>query len=132
MMGKAQRLFISAAFQDLEWTKSFVSELRKGGFDVWLDEEAPSMAESLFEEFQTALRSSEFFIFVVGSKDILTPNMAFELGVALGTGKPVIGIVPKDLADEDLPSPIKVREHLIMESPQETAREVAEALTKTG
>ena len=44
----------------------------------------------------------------------------------------MIAIVGREVKNEDLPGPIRLRRYLVIESPEETAREVVEALSDNG
>ena len=128
-MRKSIQVFISHSAQDQLWVREFAEKLSNEGINVWLAEREITSGESVSEQLEEGLRSSEFLVFVLGTDSIVSPNVLFELGAALGMGKKVVAIVAKDVEAKDLPGPIRARHYLSMETPQETAREVAEALT---
>jgi hypothetical protein len=52
----------------------------------------------------------------------------FELGAAIGMGKRVVPIVPKNLDPSNLPLDVRLRRYLIRDSPEHTAEELSNAL----
>ncbi|MCI0560908.1 MAG: toll/interleukin-1 receptor domain-containing protein [Nitrososphaera sp.] len=128
-MSESRQVFISYSHRDREWVRKFVNRLIEAGLRVWIDEKDIALGEPIIVRLEEALRSSDTLVFVLGPENIKSPNSYFELGAALGMGKRIIAVVSGNVPLEDLPAPIRSRRYLIMESPEETAREVAEALT---
>ena len=126
------KVFISHSQRDKQWVREFAEILETSGINVWLDDFEIAVGEPIADKLTEALRSSDSLVFVFGTQSTQTPWLFFELGMALSLGKRVIAVVGRDVAVKELPEPIRERRYLVMESPQETAREVAEALTKTG
>ena len=126
------KVFISHSQSDKQWVREFAELLEKSGIDVWLDDVEIAVGEPIADKLTEALRSSSSLVLVFGPQSTQTPWLFFELGMALSLGKRVIAVVGRDVSVKELPEPIRERRYLLMESPQETAREVAEALTKTG
>jgi len=56
------------------------------------------------------------------------PNLFFELGAAIGMGKKVVAIVPKDLDPSALPLEVRLRRYLIRHTPEQTAEELSNTL----
>jgi hypothetical protein len=56
------------------------------------------------------------------------PNLFFELGAAIGMGKRVVPIVPKDLDPSVLPLDLRLRRYLIRDTPEQTAEELSNTL----
>jgi len=56
------------------------------------------------------------------------PNLFFELGAAIGMGKRVVAIVPKDLDPSVLPLDVRLRRYLIRDTPEQTAEELSNTL----
>ncbi len=53
------------------------------------------------------------------------PSLFFELGAAIGMGKRVVAIVPRDLNPSVLPLDVRLRPYLIRHSPEQTAEELS-------
>ena len=53
--------------------------------------------EPLREAIEAGLRSSDAIVSVLTRSNTQRPNVLFELGVALGMGKPLIPIIPPDV-----------------------------------
>ena len=56
------------------------------------------------------------------------PKLFFELGVAMGMGKRVVPIVPRETDTSKLPFDLRSRHYLLKDSPEDTAEELAHAL----
>jgi hypothetical protein len=52
----------------------------------------------------------------------------FELGAAIGMGKRIVSIVPREFDPSKLPLELRTRRYLIRDSPEDTAEELAHAL----
>jgi hypothetical protein len=127
-MEELNQVFVSYSHQDREWVREFVEKLMKEGVYVWLDEKEIAVGESIADKLEQGLRSSDSLVFVLSSENIHSSNLFFELGAALGAGKRVIAIVDKNVPAKDLPLPIRRRRYLLRGNPEETARDVVEAL----
>jgi hypothetical protein len=56
------------------------------------------------------------------------PNLFFELGAAIGMGKRVVTIVPRDMDPSILPLDVRLRRYLIRDTPEQTAEELSNTL----
>src|SRR6266851_10295271 len=90
------RVFISYSHNDADWARSFAKALAKQGVDVWFDQFEVRAGESLRDALEAGLRSSDVFVTLVDPKFPSKPNLFFELGAAIGMGKRVVAIVPRD------------------------------------
>jgi hypothetical protein len=72
------------------------------------------------------LRESDVIAFVVPPEQALRPNVLFELGVAVGMGKPAIPVVPREADAARLPFPLRGRRVIRKGEPEETARRFPE------
>ena len=123
------QLFISHSTGDTEWAKAFANALKERGLRVWLDEFEMEPGDSFREALEAALRDSDVLVTLIEQDTLNTPNLFFELGAAIGMGKRVVAIVPKDLDPTQLPIELRRRRYLLRDTPQETAEELSHALT---
>jgi hypothetical protein len=77
---------------------------------------------------EAGLRDSDVLVPLVDPDSNWRPNLFFELGLALGTGKRVVPIVPKDLDPSVLPFNVRHRLFLIRDTPEHTAEELSSTL----
>lgn len=84
--------------------------------------------DSFGEALEAGLRDSDAIVAILSAENARRPNLLFEVGVALGTGKRLIPIVPADLDSAVLPYELRKRRYLTKGEPHEAAREVAEAV----
>lgn len=122
------RVFISHSVRDSEWARAFAEALQQRGLSVWLDEFNVSLGDSLVDALEKALRDSDIVVTLVDKDTVHAPNLFFELGAAIGMGKRVVAVVPKDLNLEKLPIELRRRRYLMRDTPQETAEELSQAL----
>lgn len=125
------KVFISYSHDDDEWVRAFAEALRDQNVDVWFDQWDVALGASLHDALETGLRESDAMVTVVSRSNARSPNMFFELGLALGMGKRLIPIVSKDLELSWIPFDLRTRRFVKKGSPMETAREVASAVKKS-
>jgi nucleoside 2-deoxyribosyltransferase len=116
-----RRVFISHSFSDEPWVREFSAALRKRGLQVWEDQHSIRPGESLREEIEKGLRESSLIVILFTPENVTQPNLFFEIGAAIGLGKPVVAVVSPDVDIARLPQPIRERKYLLRESPQTTA-----------
>ena len=122
------QVFISYSHGDAAWARSFAEALKQRGIRVWLDQFQIAAGESLRDALETGLRESDVFVALVDPGSALKPNFFFELGAAIGMGKRVVPIVPRELESSPLPLELRSRRYLMKDSPEDTAEELAHAL----
>lgn len=122
------KVFISYSHDDSEWVRQFAECLRHLNVSVWLDEWQLTAGEPLREAIEAGLRSSDAIVSVLTRANAQRPNVLFELGVALGMGKPLIPIIPPDLESSAIPFGLRSRRYLTKGVPDVAAHEVAEAV----
>ena len=122
------KVFISYSSDDAEWARRFAEALQKQSVDVWLDTWQIHVGEPLRDAMEAGLRSSDAIVSILSRANAQRPDVLFELGVALGTGKLLIPIIPADLEGSSVPFGLRNRRYLTKGAPDEAAREVAEAL----
>ncbi len=122
------KVFISYSHDDAEWVRKFAEALRDQRVNVWLDVWQVHAGDSVREALESGLRGSDAIVAILSAANARHPNTLFDLGVALGTGKRLIPIVPADLDTAAIPYELRNRRYLTKGAPAEAAREVAEAL----
>ena len=122
-------VFISYSHEDSEWVRQFAKALKDLDVAVWFDEWQIKAGDPLRDAIEKGLRDSDAIVAVLSATNILRPNVFFGLGVALGMGKRLIPILSRDLNEQQIPFDVRSRRCLKQESPEETAREVAAAVT---
>jgi hypothetical protein len=122
------KVFISYSHDDEAWVRKFAEALRDQSVDVWLDTWQVHAGDSIRDALEAGLRGSDAIVSILSAANARRPNMLFELGVALGMGKRLIPIVPADLDTTVIPYELRTRRYVTRGAPDESAREVAEAL----
>ena len=130
-MSESPQVFISSAYSDRDWTRRFVAELLSAGQNVWYSEREVAVGELWADKLENGIRNSEYITLLVSPRSINSSWFNFELGASLGMGKRVIPIVAKDLKAGELPGPIRSMRYIVMDNPEDTAREVVDTLTAT-
>jgi len=116
------RVFISYSHEDENWAKDFARLVEEHGISVWLDIEDVPHGAVIAETVERALRGSNILVVLVPEDLAKQPNLLFELGAAIGMGKTVVPIVPRDLGPSVLPGFLRGRGYLIKDIPATTAQ----------
>jgi hypothetical protein len=116
-----RNIFISHSRADREWVRAFAESLQAKGVQVWLDDMQIPPGERLEDAIEKGLRGSDVVAFVITPDNVRGPELLFELGAAVAMGKRSVPIVSKDVETFQLPYPLRVRQFLPRESPEETA-----------
>ena len=95
---------------------------------VWIDDLDVSPGESVRDALESGLRRSDVIVALVDPEHPAKPNLFFELGAAIGMGKRVVSIVPRDLDPNSIPLDVRLRRYLIRDSPEHTAEELSNSL----
>ncbi len=122
------KVFISYPNDDLEWVRQFAEALQKFEVEVWLDEWRIPAGASIRGAVDKGLRESDAIIAIISQSNVSRPNVFFELGAAIGTGKRLIPIVSQDVENRLIPFDLRLLRHLAKGSPNETARDVAKVM----
>ena len=124
-----RQIFISYAGQDGDWARSFAQALERHGLRIWLDQPQATPGDSVRDAVEARLRESDIFVALLESEHPVNPNVYFELGAAIGMGKRVVAVVPRELKVAEFPLDLlRSRSYLIRESPEATAEELAHTL----
>jgi hypothetical protein len=121
------RVFISYSSQDRDWAQAFAQSLKEFGAEVWFDQWKVPAGEAWPASFEKGLRESDVIAVVINLADLSRPNLLFEVGAAVGMGKRVVPILPRDFQSSELPYPLRVRQAILRETPEETARKLVAA-----
>jgi nucleoside 2-deoxyribosyltransferase len=121
-------VFISHSARDADWARSFAQALKDRGVSVWFDGFDVHPGESVRDALEAGLRSSDVLVALLDAESSSKPNLFFELGAAIGMGKRVVAIVPKDLDPSVLPLDVRLRRYLIRDTPEQTAEELSNTL----
>lgn len=121
-------VFISHSAQDADWARLFAQALKERGVTVWFDEFDVRPGESIRDALEAGLRKSDVLVALLDTESKSKPNLFFELGAAIGMGKKVVAIVPKELDASALPLDIRLRRYLIRNTPEQTAEELSNTL----
>jgi TIR domain len=116
-------VFISHSFSDESWTREFANSLQQRGLKVWRDSNGIHRGHSLTEGIERGLRESTVIALLVTRDSMNRPNLFFEIGAAMGMGKPLIPVVSKDVDPSALPASLRERRYLLKSSPDVTAQE---------
>lgn len=129
----AKSVFISYSHRDLdrEWLHAFARALRDRNVNIWLDEWDIKPGDRIADEVESSLRASDAIVAVISGAAFERPNVYFEFGVALGTNKRLILVVDPSSA-ASIPLDLRRRRWVALQAPEETAREVAEAVSSPG
>jgi len=121
-------VFISHSALDADWARSFAKALKQRGVTVWFDEFDVPLGEPLRDALEAGLRNSDVLVALFDKESSSKPNLFFELGAAIGMGKRVVAIVPKELDPNVLPLDVRLRRYLIRDTPEHTAEELSNTL----
>ncbi len=126
-IGPHARVFISHSYNDTKWVRSLSDILTKRGVSVWSDRSI-SLGEPWANEVERAVQESEYVFIILDSQNAFSPNVAFELGMALGLRKKVVPIVARNFPLEMLPEPMQ--SFLLVEklNPTDVAEQLLAAL----
>lgn len=122
------RVFVAYSHDDSEWVRDFAEALSTQDVYVWFDEWRIPAGASMRDALEEGLRESDAIVAVLSPRNATRPTVLFEVGVALGLGKPLIPVVSPDLSGSAIPFDMRARRYLVRGAPGDTAREVAAAL----
>lgn len=117
------RVFISHSSSDAAWAREFGHSLQQRGLKVWFDSNAIHSGQSLSEAVEKGLRESSVIVLLVTSDALKRPNLFFEIGAAMGMGKPLVPVVSRDVDPSALPASLRGRKYLLKSTPDLTAQE---------
>jgi hypothetical protein len=121
------RVFISSSSQDRDWAEAFAQSLKESGAEVWFDQWKILPGQAWPATLEKGLRESDVIAVVVNLADPFRPDLWFEFGAAVGMGKRVVPILPREFPSSELPYPLRVRQGILRETPEETAKKLVAA-----
>jgi hypothetical protein len=121
------RVFISYSSRDGDWAQAFAQSLKDFGVEVWIDRWQIAPGQTWPAAFEKAFRESDVIAVVVNSAEAFRPDLWFEVGAAVGMGKRLVPILPKEFESSELPYPLRVRQGILRETPEETAKKLVAA-----
>jgi predicted nucleotide-binding protein len=116
------KVFISYSNKDISWVRQFVDALQDLAVDVWFAERQVPAGRPLQAEVEKALRESDAIVTLLTPDSAQSPNLFFELGAAVGLGKNIVPIVPREMEMSQVPPPLRARQVLVRSTPKETAK----------
>lgn len=122
------KVFISYSHTHEDWPRQLAKNMQDEGLDVWFDQFSIRAGQPLRESLEMGLRQSDVIVLLVGPESIKKPSVLFEIGAALAMNKTIIPVIPADLDLHQLPSPLRHIKAVIRKSPDDTAREIADAV----
>lgn len=122
------KIFISYAHSDVAWARQFALALKADDVDVWIDTEQIAPGERIQAKLERALKECDVLVSIITPESAKSPNLFFELGVAVAGGKVVIPVVAKGMNFAYVPPPLRQRQALTRGTPKETARNLVEQL----
>src|SRR5437867_2942030 len=98
-------VFISYARSDRDLAAKLRDELVRKNISVWVDSNDLMPGEMWEDKLQEALDSAGLFVFLMSSSSLSAPNLALELGYAIGRARETHAkLVPVLVSDAKLPS----------------------------
>lgn len=90
---QSRRIFISASAGDRAFAEKLSNAIRALGMQSFFDFENISPGDEWPDKLMHELRSSDFLVFVVPSKEGEGKSALFEVGAATSLGKPIVVVV---------------------------------------
>lgn len=118
-------VFLSHSAEDRSWTTKLASSLKKQGVSVWFDEEQLGLGTDVLKAIEKGISQSKVVVTVIDPKTTSGSREFFEAGMALGLGKEVSFIVPKETRRSDLSVFDVSKDNVFFRStPEATARQL--------
>ena len=85
--------FISYSRVNSDFAVRLAKDLKKGDYDVWLDQLDIPTGSRWDDEIEKALEACEIFLIVLSPESIQSQNVKDEIGYAIDTGKQILPVV---------------------------------------
>lgn len=123
-------MFISYSAPDRDWARQFAESLQSLGSQVWFSDWSIQPGEEIFGALRRGLEQSDIVVVLVTPENAYSPWTWFELGAAVGIGKPWIAVVSDTTDLARLPAPIRLRRFLSKRPPKEVAEELVAGISR--
>jgi TIR domain-containing protein len=120
-----KRIFLSYSYGDLDTARELAENLRHA--DISLDPDFAISGQQIVEQLNDTLRSASAVIILVSERSLKSQWVQFELGVALGTGKPIIPVL---IGNEELHLPEWLQGLPYLDARNRPLSDVAKELTQ--
>jgi hypothetical protein len=95
-------IFISHSRKDKEVVRWLAEQVKAAGHQAWVAEWEPQPGEPLSGKVLTALAECDAYIFLLTEDGYNSIYVAHEVGAAVTSGKPLIVLVDKNLAEKPM------------------------------
>ena len=102
-------VFVSYSRRDTEFVRRLVEGLQARGKEVWLDTEGIRDGEVFPDAIRSAVEGSNAFVLVISPDSIASSFCDQEVDHAVEHHKQIVPLVYRQVADSELPGPIRVR-----------------------
>jgi WD40 repeat protein len=109
-------VFVSYSRRDSEFVRRLVEGLQARGKDVWLDTDGIRDGEVFPAAIRSAVEGSNAFVLVISPDSIASSFCDQEVDHALEHHKQIVPLVYRQVADGELPEPIRVRNWIPFET----------------
>lgn len=107
-----KNVFISHSQTNSKWARKLAKELESKGLQVWLDEELMKPGSSAQRGIEKALKESDTIIALVDEESATSPNLFFEMGLAVAMEKRILPVLLGEVDTSKLPFDMKQRKFL--------------------
>jgi TIR domain len=115
-----EQVFISYATSDREIANQIQGVLNHAGIQTW-SVESLKVGGNLFEQIDSALRSSSHLVLLLSSHSTNSPSVANEYRYFLSQNKPLIPVLVGDISVSDVPASLQRLQWLDLRNPSPEA-----------
>ncbi len=106
---KFKKIFFSYSRTDTEFAVKLASDLKKEGYDVWIDQEDIRAGSEWDRQIEEALTTSDCLVFIQSERSAASTNVLDEVYFALEENKTVIPVI---ISESKAPFRIKRLQHI--------------------
>lgn len=100
--------------------EALAQSLKDLGQDAWTDGDEESL--------EKGLRESNLIVLLATPGNVNRPNFFFDIGAAVGLGKPLVFVRSADLEVERIPAGLQHYKFLVKGSPEATAEQLVQEI----